>query len=163
MTVYETEVPGVGRKFEVDVGSGGERLIVLIHHGGRRELFYRPTEGADSERIATLTGEQARRLGTILEGSYFQPIELDTASVPLGEGVIEWLTVDPDSPLAGTTIGDAGIRAETGVNVIAVQRDAETVANPDPSFTMQAGDVLVGLGTRAEQDALEDLHDGDDG
>jgi TrkA domain protein len=162
MTVYETEVPGVGRKYEIDVGRGA-RLVVLIHHGGRRELFYRPDADADSERIATLTGEQARRLGTILEGSYFQPIELDSRSVPLGEGVIEWLTVDPDSPLDGTTIGDAGIRAETGVSVIAVQRDEETIANPDPSFTMRHGDVLVGLGTRAEHEALRDLFAGDDG
>jgi TrkA domain protein len=48
MTVYETDVPGVGRKFEYELG-GEDRLVVLIHHDGKREVFRRPSDDAAGE------------------------------------------------------------------------------------------------------------------
>ena len=70
MTVYETEVPGVGKKFELEL-DGEERLVVLIHHNGKRELYLRPGENQDSQRLFNLSGKRARQLGSILEGAYF--------------------------------------------------------------------------------------------
>jgi len=159
MTVYETDVPGVGRKFEVDVGDGA-RIVVVIHHSGRRELFFRPKEGADSERVATLTGEEARQLGAVLEGAYFQPIELDSQTVPLGEAIIEWIEIDGNSPLAGQTLGEADIRHRCGVSILAIQRGAETIENPRSEVEILADDVLVALGTRKEHQAFRELHAG---
>ncbi|WP_435359087.1 cation:proton antiporter regulatory subunit [Haloarchaeobius sp. DFWS5] len=150
MTVYETDVPGVGRKFEVELDDDG-RLVVLLHHDGRRELYHRESPEADSTRLASLSGEQARQVGAILGGAYFQPVELGTAQVPLGEAIIEWVTIDEDSQLAGQTLGGCGVRTATGVSIIAVQRDDETIANPDPDFTLEGDDILVALGTREEQ------------
>lgn len=161
MEVYETDVPGVGRKFEMPIDDG-ERLIVLIHHNGKRELFVRPSEGADSERVASLTGNQARKLGTILEGSYFQPVELDQVQVPLGEAIIEWVDVEDDSPIVGQTLRNCDARGRTGVSIIAIQRGEETLANPDPDVEVRAGDILVALGTREEQAALTELVGPDD-
>src|SRR6056297_984305 len=125
MTVYEAEVPGVGKKFELDAGDG-ERLIVIIHHDGKREVYRRPDENADSEKLFAVSGEQARKLGSILEGAYFQPVELENVQVPLGEEIIEWVDVAEGSELDGTTLRDADIRQRTGVSVIAVQRGEET-------------------------------------
>lgn len=153
MTVYETEVPGVGKKFELDVG-GGERLVILIHHDGTREVYRRPEADADSEKLFALSGQQARQFGSILEGAYFQPVELDATQVTLGDSLIEWLDVEAGSPLAGTTLGDAHLRQRTGTSIIAVQRDDQTVPNPGAGFTIEAGDLLVALGTRAQ---LRDL------
>lgn len=161
MDVYEADVPGVGRKFEMPIGDG-QRLIVLIHHNGKRELFVRPSEGADSERVASLTGKEARKLGTILEGSYFQPVELDRVQVPLGEAIIEWVDVDADSPLVGRTLRESNARQQTGVSIIAIQRGEETIANPDPDVEVRAGDILVALGSREEQAALTELVEPDD-
>lgn len=162
MEIYEADIPGVGRKFELPTGSGEERLVVLIHHDGKRELFVRPSEGADSERIASLTGEQARTLGTILEGAYFQPVELEQIRVPLGEAIIEWVDVSPDSPLVGSTLRESGARQRTGVSIVAIQRGEETIANPDPDVAVEAGDILVALGTREEHAALANLVSPDD-
>jgi TrkA domain protein len=159
MTVYETDVPGVGRKFEVDVGDGA-RIVVVIHHSGRRELFFRPTEGADSERVATLTGEEARQVGAVLEGAYFQPLELDSQAVPLGDAIIEWVEIDEDSPLSGQTLGDADVRHRCGVSILAIQRGEETIENPTSDVEIRADDVLVALGTREEQAAFRELHTG---
>ncbi|AQL43797.1 potassium transporter TrkA [Halorientalis sp. IM1011] len=161
MTVYETDVPGVGKKFELETG-GDERLVVLIHHDGKREVYRRPDPDADSEKLFTVSGETARKLGSILEGAYFQPVETDEVQVPLGDAFIEWLDLEPSSELAGQTLGEADLRQETGVSVLAVQRDSDTYPNPDSSFELAAGDVLVTLGTSDEQDELETMLGEDD-
>jgi len=155
MTVYETDVPGVGRKFELDVG-GGARAVVLLHHDGRVELFRRSSPEADSEKVFNLDSTQANRLGSILEGAYFESVDTEQLEVPLGGGIIEWVDIGVDSPVAGHTLAEADLRAETGVSVIAVQRGDETVPNPAGEFRIEPGDVLVTLGTRQQQAAFAD-------
>jgi TrkA domain protein len=156
MTVYETEIPGVGRKFELELDAGG-RLAVLLHHDGRREVFRRAGPEADSEKLFDLPARTARRLGAILQGATYETVDVDDLEVPLGEAIIEWVEVDGGSDLAGATLGDARLRRETGVSVLAVQRGEETVPNPDSQVRIEAGDVLVALGTREEQAALAAL------
>ncbi|WP_135854260.1 cation:proton antiporter regulatory subunit [Halorussus salinus] len=156
MTVYETDLPGVGRKFEYEI-DGEDRLVVLIHHDGKREVFRRPSPEADSEKLFELSDQQAREFGTLLEGAYFQPVDLERAQVPLGDELIEWHDVGADSPVVGKSLSDCGIRRRTGTTVLAVQRDDETVGNPEPGFELAAGDVVVALGTRAEHETLTDL------
>ncbi|UPV76503.1 potassium transporter TrkA (plasmid) [Halorussus limi] len=156
MTVYETDLPGVGRKFEYEI-DGDDRLVVLIHHDGRREVFRRPSAEADSEKLFELSDRQAREFGTLLEGAYFQPVDLERVQVPLGEEIIEWHEVGPDSSAVGRSLADSNVRHETGTSVLAVQRADETVGNPPPEFELSAGDVVVALGTRAEHRTLSDL------
>lgn len=153
MTVYETDVPGVGHKYELEL-DGAERLVVLIHHDGKREIFRRPGPDEDAEKLFDLSGKTARKLGAILEGVYFQPVELDDTEIPLGNAIIKWVEVDPASPLQGVSIRESGIRKETGVSVIAIQRGETTIPNPDPSTELRADDVLVTLGTHEEQRAV---------
>ena len=163
MTVYETDVPGVGKKFEVEI-DGGERLVILLHHDGKRELFHKPDADSDAERLVSLSAPLARKVGAIIQGAYFQPVETDEVEVPLGEAIIEWLDVESASPLVDQTLAEAHIRQQTGASVIAIQRDSTTIANPDPDERIEAGDILVTLGTRDEQSAVEALvapdHDG---
>ncbi|WP_424018270.1 cation:proton antiporter regulatory subunit [Halorientalis pallida] len=161
MTVYETEVPGVGKKFELEIG-GGERLVVLIHHDGKREVYRRPDPDADSEKLFSVAGKQARQLGSIIEGAFFQPVETDEVQVPLGDAFIEWLDLHADSELAGKTLGETDLRQETGISVLAVQRGDHTHPNPDSAFELAGGDVLVTLGTREEQNSLEAMLGGSD-
>ncbi|MFC6988945.1 cation:proton antiporter regulatory subunit [Haloplanus sp. GCM10025708] len=159
MSVYETDVPGVGRKFELEL-RGGARVVVVVHHDGRCELYYRENDESDGRKILDLTSDEANKLGSILEGAYFESVDLDALTVPLGDAIIEWVDVPSDSPLVGTALGESGVRSETGVSVIAIQRDGETVSNPDPGFEVEAGDLLVAIGTREEQTALRNLVEG---
>ncbi|MDZ7701103.1 MAG: TrkA C-terminal domain-containing protein [Halobacteriales archaeon] len=156
MAVYESEIPGVGRKYELELDDGA-RLVVLVHHDGRRELFRRAGPEADSEKLADLPAKTARRLGSILQGSTFETVAVEELEVPLGGSIIEWVDVEPGSRLANTTLGESGLRRETGVSVLAVQRGEETVPNPGPDVDIEVGDVLVALGTREQHAALSAL------
>jgi len=160
MRVYESEVPGVGRKFELEL-TGDASVVVVVHHDGRCELFRRDGPDADGEKILDLKGEQANRLGSILEGAYFESVDVDSLSVPLGEAIIEWVEVDADSPVAGETLETSEIRTETGTSIIAIQRGEETVANPGPETEIEPGDLLVAVGTREEQAELAAMVEGD--
>jgi TrkA domain protein len=150
MTVYETDVPGVGKKFELDVEDDA-RAVVLLHHDGRVEVFRRSNPDADSEKVFDLTRGEANRLGSILEGAYFEAVSTDELQVPLGDAFIEWVDIDADSQVAGQTLVESDLRNVTGVSVIAVQRGEETIPNPDPEFRVAAGDILVTLGNREQQ------------
>jgi len=112
-TVYETDVPGVGRKFEYEL-DGEDRFVVFIHHDGKREVFRRPSADADGTKLFEFSDRQAREFGTLLEGAYFQPVDLDTVEVPLGEAIIEWIDLPEDSPVAGETLRDAEIPQARG-------------------------------------------------
>lgn len=161
MSVYETDIPGVGRKFEFELG-GGKRVVVVVHHDGRCELYRQESDDADSEKILDLTGEQANRLGSILEGAYFESVDVDELTVPLGDAIIEWVEVSDDSPIVTKTLAETDLRNETGASIIAIQRGDNTLPNPDPDLELQSGDLLVSVGTREEQNSLLDAVRADD-
>ncbi|MFC7132173.1 MULTISPECIES: cation:proton antiporter regulatory subunit [Salinibaculum] len=161
MKVYESEVPGVGQKYELEL-TGDKRLVVVLHHDGRCELFRRDGPDADGQKILDLNGEQANTLGSILEGAFFETVDTQSLSVPLGEDIIEWIDIPDDSPVAGSTLEGCDIRNRTGASVIAVQRGDETVSNPGPDFELAGGDILVAVGTRQEHATLTDVVRGED-
>ena len=71
---------------------------------------------------------------------------------------IEEIIIGSDSPLDGQTLGEAHVRANTGVNVLAVRRaDGKLFTNLDAAFLLRANDALIGLGTVAQLAALSDL------
>ncbi|QKY20026.1 potassium transporter TrkA [Halolamina sp. CBA1230] len=155
MTVYETDLPGVGRKFDLELDAGGVASVV-VHHDGRCELYRRADRDAGGEKLLNLNSEEANKLGSILEGAYFESVNVDELSVPLGDAIIEWVEVGEGSALDGTTLAESEIKGETGATVIAVQRGSETVSNPDADFELAGGDLLVAIGTHEEQAALKD-------
>jgi len=53
------------------------------------------------------------------------------------------------------TIQDLKLRTETGVSIVAVYRDTESIPNPPPSTLLQPGDVILLIGNREQlQNAL---------
>jgi TrkA domain protein len=148
VTVYESDLPGVGKKHEVELG-GGARLVVVTHNTGKREVYRRESEDADSEKLFELSDRLARQVGTILEGAYFQPVRTqDIETVLGGDTLLEWVTVPEGSVIVGQTLADAQVRAETGVSVVAIQRGSDTIANPGADARLEAGDTLVAIGSR---------------
>lgn len=160
MVIYEADVPGVGKRYEVETGDN-ERFVVIVHHDGKREIFRREHPDADAEKLFDLTSKQARKISTVLEGAEFQPLDLEEADIPLGGAIMEWIEVPPHSPVTGKTLEAAKIGEKTGTTVAAIQREDETLASPGADTVLGAGDILVVIGSRKEQDALESLLESD--
>ncbi len=157
MGVYETDLPGVGKKFAVDLDDSAQ-LVIVIHNTGKREVFRRPEPDSDAEKLFELSDGLARKVGTILEGAYFQPIRTGTIETVLDDdSLIEWVKVAEGSPVAQVTLGDCEVRQRTGASVLAIQRDDETIPNPAPDLVIEAGDVLVAIGDRADHRKLREL------
>ncbi|APE94818.1 cation:proton antiporter regulatory subunit [Halodesulfurarchaeum formicicum] len=150
MTVYETDLPGVGRKFEIDVDNGAQ-LVIVIHNTGKREVYRKPNPEADAEKVFEASNQLSQTIGSILEGAKFQPVEVDHEGTMLpGDTVLEWYTVTPDSELAGCSLGESAIREGSDVLVVAIQRGEEIITSPGPDTTVEPGDVLVVIGTQSQ-------------
>lgn len=147
VTVYESDLPGVGKKHEIALADG-TRLVVVTHNTGRREVYRRGDADADSEKLVELTDDEARTVGTVLEGAYFQPVASADITTLLGpDAALDWVDVAADSDLVGSTLAEANVRAETGVSVLAIQRGDETLPNPARDTRIETGDTLVILGS----------------
>lgn len=73
---------------------------------------------------------------------------------------IEQIAIGRESTLAGQTLGEAHLRANTGVNVLAVRRaDGKLFTNLHGEFGLHVGDALIGLGTVDQLAALSELAD----
>lgn len=155
VTVYESDLPGVGKKHEVELGDG-ERLVIVTHNSGKREVFHRADADSDSEKLFELSDKLARQVGTLLEGAYFQPVRSDRIETLLGgDTMLEWVDVGPNSPVAGKTLAGANLRQATGASVIAIERGDDVLVSPGGDAVVEAGDTLVVIGaTEACRDVL---------
>lgn len=155
MKVFETQLPGVGRRYQLSF-SDGRALSVVIHNDGQRNVFWRDDADADSEELFTTSERDAQKLAEIFDGTFFEPVgeDLDDA---LSDARIKWVSVPRESPVVGRTIGDVGVRTRTGVSILAVERGDQTISNPTPGTELLAEDVLVVVGEENAHDAFERL------
>lgn len=148
--ISETNLPGVGLRHEFTTRSG-DRVGVITHRTGRRELLLYDREDPDACREdVRLEEDESHALAEVLGGSQVVS-HLQTMLQQSVQGVtIDWLPVDASWSCAGRTIAETMLRAKTGVSIIAVIRDGEsgeTVPAPTPDVRLEAGDVIVVVGT----------------
>jgi TrkA domain protein len=82
----------------------------------------------------------------VLSGAYFIPAVVDEMDAVIGDILIDWVTLRPDSPGADRSIAELEIRRRTRMTVVAVARDAGTIIAPEPTEVLRAGDRLVVVG-----------------
>jgi TrkA domain protein len=145
-TVRETQVPGVGVRYELDLESG-QRIGVLVHRSGRRELLHYSARDPDAvETEMVLTPAEGKVVADLLGGT--QLVESLTQMQQRVEGLaIDWLPIPATSPFVGRTIGDAEVRSRTGVSIVAVLRGDDAFPAPGPEFVLKADDTVVVVGT----------------
>ena len=142
----ETRLPGVGVKYAFRTARGG-RLSVIMHNDGQREIyFYRRSDDDEPTAVIELHDDEARQLGAIVGGAYERPKIVEELELALGELQIEWIPVPDTSPAIGRSLADCGLRARTGVTVIAILREPEPVSGAQPEDVIQEGDTLVAVG-----------------
>ena len=144
--VSETPLPGVGVRHEF-VTTGGERLAVLTHRTGRRELaIYDRADPDACTTVLHLSSDDTRTLAELLGASHVS--ETVAAVQQRLEGLaIDWITVPPAAAVVGTTIAEGAFRTRTGTSIVAVIRDGTTIPAPGPEHRFAGGDVVVAVGT----------------
>jgi TrkA domain protein len=150
--VVETKLPGLGIKYEF-VTTRGNRLGVVHHRTGRRELVVYDPEDPDSARdVVALSESDSRTLAEMLGGSRVAE-ELDRLQQVEGLA-IDWLPLQGTSRFAGRPLGDTEARTRTGVSIVAIIREDQASPAPGPDFGLEGGDTLVVVGTPR---GIEDL------
>ena len=144
--VTEVRLPGVGVRHEYTTAAG-ERVGVLTHHSGRREVLVYDRDDPDRCRaVLHLSADDTRTLAELLGAPH---VSEALTSVQRIEGLaIDWLTLPPGSPFVGATIGEGEFRSRTGASIVAVVRGEQTIPGPGPDHRFEAGDVAVAVGTR---------------
>ena len=132
-----------------------------LHQLGANEII--PEEFETSIKISTLVlqsfqvpqrvilgkAEQIRREGyALLRLGELPELAHHLRSGTLEDAEVETCRIDDDSPALGQSLSQLAIRPRTGASVIAFMRDGITESNPSDKTVLEAGDVVVLLGTR---------------
>jgi TrkA domain protein len=142
----ETSLPGVGVRVEF-MSDEGKRVGVVHLKSGSRELFVCAPSDPDAVAFnVRLSDDESHALADALGGSSIVE-SLDVMSQQIEGLAIDWLAVEPESALAGSTIADARVRTRTGASIVAAIRNGVAYPAPGPEFEIEAADVLVVVGT----------------
>lgn len=143
--VTETDLPGVGIRFDLQTDAG--RCVgVVAHQTGRRDLVIYDERDIDRAcESVELTEDEGHTLGELLGGS---PVleHLDEAVHQLEDIEISWVTIDTESALAGLTLAEAALRTSTGAGVVALVSESGSIPIPGGDKRLKPGDTAVVVG-----------------
>lgn len=152
--IEETNLPGVGvrHEFSTDVG---ERIGVITHHAGNRDILVYDKDDPDICRLSLrLTEMESNQLGQFLGSSTviktFENLAQSVAGLK-----IDWIPIKNDWDCAGHTINELGLH-KTGVNIVAVIRNGQTIAAPKSDFQLWSGDTAIVVGS---SDGIQHTYD----
>ncbi|HJQ73979.1 MAG TPA: potassium channel protein [Gaiellaceae bacterium] len=142
--------------------------VVLSARTARPDLtIVARASGADAERKLALAGADRVVLpyttaGRVMANLVLRPqvtAFLDVVTTATGPDLqLAEIEVHATSSAAGRTIRDLRIRHETGALVVSLRKaDGSFDTTPEPDTPIEAGDVLIGVGSPDEIRRLEDL------
>lgn len=155
--IDETHLAGIGTRFSVQTLSG-ERLIFVVHDGGRVELYHAPKGEAEPVPVAILNEEEARHVAAIISRTIYRPEAMERLSRS-GVGII-WHELLSGAHAVGKAARDLRISERTGVSVVSVVRKGGDQRVPlDGGYIFQEGDQVALAGSGKEIQAARDLLD----
>jgi len=94
-----------------------------------------------------------------------QPYVSEFVDVVMHEAGMEFqlaeVELPEESPLVGSTLGEAHLRARTGALVLAMRnRDGSFTTNPATDTALADGQILIAIGTEAQLDSLREASEG---
>lgn len=147
--IKESDLPGIGKKFTLELDSG-VKLVVVIHSTGEREVFKFTQDNDEPTSVTTLADEEARQLGAILSGTFFQPVVEEEHKLAMKNAKMEWIKIAPDSILANKKIDALDIRKKTGVSITTIIRGETVIPNPPSSEIITPQDTLIIIGNNEQ-------------
>jgi len=154
MDLEETLLPGVGVRYELKTRAGETLGIVVQREGGAEIAVYDRRDPDRARGVLRLTPEEADALAEVLGAPRLTQRFADLSREVPGLQSARF-PVGPGSPFDGRTLGDTRARTLTGCSVVAIVRDADVVPSPTPGDRLQAGDVLVAIGSAAGLEQLD--------
>lgn len=66
------DLVGIGKRYDVGLHREGQRISVVHHKDGRRELYVFDRPAEDPSAVLELSEDESRMLGAVLTGTYFE-------------------------------------------------------------------------------------------
>ncbi|MCF6506834.1 potassium transporter TrkA [Blastococcus sp. MG754426] len=66
------ELMGIGKRYDLGVLGGGQRVSVVLHKDGHRELYAFEKSAEEPSAVLELSDDESRMLGAVLAGTYFE-------------------------------------------------------------------------------------------
>jgi voltage-gated potassium channel len=151
------------------LGSDADNVFLTLSARALNPKLFIVARAVEEATEGKLTRAGANRVispfslgGYVAANAILHPTVLDILELANRAGhlqvQVEEVAVAASSPLCGRTLGDARLREQPGVLLIAVRRRAgDTIFNPPDTLKPEADDVLVSMGTRERLDQLERL------
>ena len=157
-SISESNLPGVGRKFQVETMSG-DRLTIVIHDDGTRELYHFNRKNLDrAASVLALSDSEARQIAGIIGGLTYVPKALPSSEVVLEDLVLEWFTIPQGAAAIGKTISDLQVRTKTGSSIVSIiEPNRVTRRNPEAGTLLNEGATLILAGDRRSNAKLKQL------
>lgn len=149
MEIIETDLPGIGKKFQLST-ENGDKVVIIIHDDGRRDVYhYDDADPEESISCASFNDAESRQIAAILGGMTYKPKTVESVEFALNDLIIDWYKVGAGSSISGKTIGGIGIRRNYQVNVIGIiGKSHAKQLNPGAGAILNAGDTIVVSGER---------------
>ncbi|RYG31749.1 potassium:proton antiporter [bacterium] len=157
-SIRESNLPGVGHKFQVETASG-DRLTIVIHDDGRRELYHLSADVPDRvASVVVLQDAEARQVAGIIGGLTYVPKALPSAELVLDDLVLEWFEIPDRATCVGRTIRDLAVRTRTNASIVSIIRESQpNILNPEADTLLEAGTTLIVAGDRKTIASLKNL------
>ncbi|MFD1769692.1 cation:proton antiporter regulatory subunit [Sphingobacterium suaedae] len=154
--VRESDLIGIGKKYQIET-EAGDNMVVVIHDDGKRELYRSEDDDSETHCVMTLSDEESRQVAGIIGGLSYKPKALETIEFALDDLRIEWYKVGEANDGVNKSIGQLGVRQRTGASIIAAIREDETIINPGPEYVIAPGTTLVVAGKKANIKLLKEI------
>ncbi len=152
----ETELPGVGIRYDYTT-KRGERLGIIVHRSGRRELLVYDDDDPDRcSRTVRLDADEARSIAETM-GADRVTEGLASLQQSIQGLAIDWIEVEAGAEAAGRTLREAAIHTRTGVSIVALVRGDEAVPAPGAEAVLEPGTTVIAVGTARGLAAVSQL------
>ncbi|MDF1521355.1 MAG: hypothetical protein P1P87_00870, partial [Trueperaceae bacterium] len=101
--VKESTLPGVGKKYVVALDEGGH-VAVIVKPDGERQLYHFLEQADRPCDVLTLGGVEAQQLAMLLGSQLVAAPDREDLQLALGNLDLEWIKVEPGTPLEGHTL-----------------------------------------------------------